>query len=356
MSLTAIHFDRFVRRLHRRFILLRGVEWVGAGLLFGCGGAIVLMPILWWQGQSTFPVALLSLVISTFTGLVIAILRRPTPLDAVMEADGQLNLADLLSTAMLMRRAKNPSNDPWNATLLAIADAQCHQLSPSNVLLRRWTSRRWGGVGLAISLVLTLAAFFNASRRTQAETGPEPIFAPSDPLGAPEQISRSVKDTFAHRSPVRRPGHDPDDSSAESQSEPPHVTTDNDKADAFDSAAHKKNTPSASDPNGTGAGSTVTSGVKSMIPTPDTTSHNDRASRQGRTANGGQSANREDNLDTATTINNGLSGRKTELETTPPWHSPDWATDSQKAGDLIQSSPAYDPYRHLIRDYFDPRR
>ncbi len=273
-----------------------------------------------------------------------------------MEADGQLNLADLLSTAMLMRRARNPSNDPWNSTLLAMADAKCDQLSPSNVLLRRWTSRRWGGVGLAISLVLTLAAFSNASRRTQAETGTEQIFALSDPLGAPEQISRSVKDTLTYRSPVRRPGHDPDDSSAESQSEQSHVTTGDDKADPFDPSAHQKNTPSAGDPNGTGAGSTLTSGVKSTIPTPDTSSRNERASRQGRTASGGQSAKREDKLDTATSTNNGLSGNKTDVEITPPWQGPESVTNPQKVGDLIRSNPAYAPYRDLIRDYFDPHR
>ena len=353
MSTSAPHFDRFARILHQRFVLLRGAERIGLSLLIGCGGALILMPILWWRGSSTLPAVLLTLTISTAIGLVMTLLRRPTPLDAIMLADRQLNLADLLGTAWSIQRSPTAPTDPWKITLLALADAKCRRLSASNVLLARWTSRRWGGVGLAMTLVLMLAVLSGQSTHTQADTGAIQWLSQSDSLGAPAQISRSVADATALHSSAHRPSHDPEDSSAGSPPEQTIVATDSAKTDSFDLAGDNRRPPSAGDPNGSGAGASGTSGVKSTIPQGNETSRNRLASRQGPTAGDGQSANHSDNADNATPLANGLSGAENGSSAVPPWQNHGWSSDQQRAGDLIGSRPTYDPYRNLIRDYFE---
>ncbi len=351
-------FDRFVRNLHRRYFLLRGLERIGLALLFGCGGAVILMPILWWRGGSVFPAAVLSFTISVVIGLVMAILGRPTPLDAIMEADRQLKLADLLGTAWAIRRSslsKSTSPDPWKATLLTLAEMRCRQLSPSTVLLHRWTSRRWGGVGLAMILILTLGLLSSQSARTQAGTESDALFAHPDSLGGPPLIARSVPDTSASHSPTRPRSTDPDDSANESQPSQPGARTDSDKTDPFSPNSADAHPPSAGDPNGSGAGATATSAAKSALPTLDLA--NDHASRpgQGPTASGGQSANLSDNHASDSPPFAGLTGSPNASTNPPPWQNPGWSEAQQKSRDTVQSRPTYEPYRDLIRDYFERR-
>ena len=47
------HFERFLRAVHVRMVLLRGLERIGLCLLAGCAAAIVLVTILIWRGQGT---------------------------------------------------------------------------------------------------------------------------------------------------------------------------------------------------------------------------------------------------------------------------------------------------------------
>jgi len=47
------HFERFLRAVHRRMVLLRGAERIGLCLLAGCAAALVLVPILIWRGQGS---------------------------------------------------------------------------------------------------------------------------------------------------------------------------------------------------------------------------------------------------------------------------------------------------------------
>lgn len=355
MPTSAPHFDRFACILHRRFVLLRGVERIGFCLLVGCGGALILMPILWWRRESTFPVVLLALSISTIIGLVMAILRRPTKLDAIMQADRQLKLADLLGTVLAIQVSTSAPTDPWKITLLALADAKCRRLSASNVLLSRWTSRRWGGVGLAMTLVLVLAVFSSESPRTQAETGAVQLFGPSDSLGVPAQIPRSVAGMARGRASVRPPSHDPDDSSADSPPEQTAGTTDSAKTDPFDSGGDKRHPPSAGDRDGSGAGASGTSGVKSAIPVGVEASNGGMGNRKGPTAGGGQSAKHSDNADSSAPMANGLSGKENGSSAVPPWQGEGWVADGQRAGDLMRSQPVYDAYRELVREYFEHR-
>ena len=376
MAIPAPHFDRLIRSLHRRLVFLRAAERIGACLLIGSGGAALLLPFLWWQGGPAFPLVLFALAIACGTGLLMATLRRPTKLDAAMEADHQLNLHDLLSTALLVSgplspgtpgervrvrgssssvepqtvRTTNAPPDPWAATVLSIADARCRDLSPSKVLLHRWGSRAWGGVGLALSLVLTLALFANRSAPTQAATD---LFATPDNLGVPRSTQPSVVYSPTHPPSLQRPSDSNDNTSAETASGQTTDTTTTDKSPSASAASATANPSSSGDPTAAGAGASGTSRPPSVLPTLPNAASRTTTGGHGPTATGGQADSQNDGRNVGVSAKSGVSGAQQPLPPAAPWAAPNWPADQDRAMDQIRSGPTYDPYRDLIRAYFN---
>src|SRR5258706_3573545 len=118
-------FERFLRAVHLRMVLLRGLERIGICLLGGCAVALILMPILIWRGQGTGEFVAATLGAAALAGLGWAVAVRPTKLAAAMEADRQLRLSDLLGTALALRRES--AVDEIGLTVLAMAEARCRQ-------------------------------------------------------------------------------------------------------------------------------------------------------------------------------------------------------------------------------------
>src|SRR5688500_16789163 len=100
---------RFLRAVHRRYVLLRVVERVGLGVLAGCGVALVLIAVLVWRGRTAWAPPLWCLAVGAAAGLAWGIWSRPARLTAAAEADRQLGLDELLGTALTLRGA----GDPW---------------------------------------------------------------------------------------------------------------------------------------------------------------------------------------------------------------------------------------------------
>src|SRR3954454_7289371 len=150
--------DRFLRRVHRRYVALRAAEGLGLGALAGCGVGLVSLALLWWEGRAALGPSAAAVAFGACVGLAWGVARRPRLLDAATEADRQLGLADLLGTALTAgHHLVNDQPDPWAASVLAAAKARCRTLAPSAVALNRLAARAWGGIGLATALLLTLA-------------------------------------------------------------------------------------------------------------------------------------------------------------------------------------------------------
>ncbi len=141
MSFSNGHFERFIRRLHRRQVAVRIVERAGIALLAGCGVAILLMLLLIWRGQPAFPVALSTLAIAIVGGVAWGVVERPSQLASAIEADRQLHLSDLLSTALTL--PQEDVLDQWASTILRSAEEHCRRLNTSAVVLGRL-----GGAGM----------------------------------------------------------------------------------------------------------------------------------------------------------------------------------------------------------------
>ena len=137
-----------------------GLEQVGVALLIT---ALVLLPPQvygLWRGYLTFELSVISLTVGLTLGVTYAIRHRPTQLSAAIEADKLLGLSELLSTASALRFQRDiAASDAWPANFLLLADSHCQKLSAhfSSVTFRQWGRRAWGGLGLIMALVFTLA-------------------------------------------------------------------------------------------------------------------------------------------------------------------------------------------------------
>src|SRR5689334_19981565 len=122
MKIDAPNFDRFVRSVHRRMTLVRIAERIGVCVAIASGAAMILLPIRAWRGESTFPLALVMLAGGALTGIAWGTVRRPEIFDSTIEADRQLDLHDLLATALMLRKKIYSDMDAWQRAVIHVAE------------------------------------------------------------------------------------------------------------------------------------------------------------------------------------------------------------------------------------------
>ena len=127
-------------------MLVRIAESIAISTAVASAVGLAVLPVLWWRGQSSMPLALAMLGAGCCFGLILGISRKPSRLQAAIEADKQLGLNDLLGTVMLLTQSQ--SGLAWQATVAAIADDRCRSLNPSAVFVSRIDLRGWAGVGI----------------------------------------------------------------------------------------------------------------------------------------------------------------------------------------------------------------
>src|SRR5438045_4700238 len=154
--------DQFLARVHRKWMIVRAVERIGLCILIASVLAAILAAVLIWRAESGMNVILVCLGAGTLAGAVVGWMTRPSLLDAAIEVDRQLDLADLLATAISIRRNQTVVADSldqqWSSTILALAEARCSAIANEALMLRRFGIRAWGGIGLCTAIVLTLGA------------------------------------------------------------------------------------------------------------------------------------------------------------------------------------------------------
>jgi hypothetical protein len=154
------HLDSYLQRTHRRWIFWRILESIGTAAAIACAFAFVLSLILLMRGESGLLLVASCMSVGLITGAILGWIRRPTILNTATEIDHQFGLSDLLATALAIRQSKtfvaDSQDQNWSLTVLSIADARSIQLANQSLILRRYGSRAWGGIGLATATVLTL--------------------------------------------------------------------------------------------------------------------------------------------------------------------------------------------------------
>lgn len=356
MPALASPLDRFLRAVHRRHVFLRGMERTATGFLAGCAAALLVTPLLIWRDQSPVPPALAAILLGTLIGLLWGIVRRPTLLAAAAEADRQLRLADLLLTSLAART----SSDPWALAVIAMADARCRDLRPRQVVLNRFGTRAWSGVGLcgAMMSVLLLAGSPGEARAAggglnsgkaklpQRDARRERPLLPAAPLATRRSIPAGRDNDAERPAPGAAPVPENGDSTTAGKAASPDGNV-------------APSAPAGGEAGGANAGAGETR-IARPIPPPDqpgAVAGEDAPQPRpaGGTPSGGAgNATRpsENGAPGATGSTASVAG---DGVTVPPWQGDGRAADARRAKDAVDSGQVPPAYRDIVRDYFDRR-
>ena len=337
-------FEQFVRRVRRRFLVLRLLERAGIGILLACAAAVPLLLIALWRDQPALPIAAVALIVGATAGVLWGILTRPTPIETALEVDRQLGWADLLGSALAVGEG---TGDPWAQAVTASADARCRGISPSSVILNRLGARAWGGIGLAASLVVTLGLLptYPTLSEAREERPPAPLHSL---LASRANEHSSFKAAPGGRRAAR--AEEPQDANATREGSGSDVAPDQKTG----SPGAELTRPPRADGNleEQGSGSSRTD-VKDSGAVPRAQQATGAASNSHGTnaaAGSGKSASSQQGSDEAVS---GVGSTEQSAPSAPPWQSSDWPRQVQRAHEAMESGRVPDSYRDVVRGYFD---
>lgn len=321
----------FIAAVRRRIAMSR----VGTSIAIGIGGAscagLALMPILWWRGEPAMGMVIGLLGLGAIFGMIWGISRRPTRLEAAVEADRQLGLHDLLGTIELLG---STDQSEFGLALAAFAELRCRSLRPSDVIVNRIGLRKWAGVAILGGLLVTFGLF---SARTETSAS-----AAASALSNSVEQSEEVGITGGSQAPAERPPGPggTDESNRRFQQDRPD-DSDGDAASRGNELAH---TSGMNASVGSGSALTQTNSRARRQEFPD--GKGDHSHTGVAAAGQGQPA-----LDA---IAPGDTNSRIAVGAAPkshaaPWTSAVWAADAQKA---INAGEVPDEDSDLVRDYF----
>jgi len=337
---SANHLERFIRRVYRRLVALRLLEWAGMGFAAGCVAAMLLVIFLRDRSQSSLILATIVMAIGAMLGFVASLLRRPRIIDAAVEADRQLDLADLLATAWQLE--KSPTKEDFEEAVLLLANDRAATLQPRSVVLHRMGIRAWSGIGLAGALVLTVAIFTANPIDTEAATSP--FFSPT----ATNKTQGDQKHTVAtNDSPsAHRPNISADHPGGEDDPLPGTGNTDTTTKTSSGQGIDTQTT----NPNGAGTGSGQ-SAFKPEKSNPLSNGVNSsRTNNNGKVASG--VGNSSDNNGASGNSSSTSAGNSSKSPSAPAWKSDSWPSAQQAADNAISTGQIPPAYHDLVREYF----
>ncbi len=337
MRASPDHVQQFVRAARLRWMLWRIVERIGIGLLIGCPLAFILSLLLLWRGESAVSLVVGIFALGALLGLTVGILSRPSLLETAMEADRQLNLHDLLGTAIQLQNSRY-LDDAWRENFRSLAEARVRSISPSQLVLNRLGARAWGGIGLSAALVMTVALM---------TTMPSESMARLDRAQNLESFEVTEKPSAkSNLAPVAsRSGSQRGDAAPEATSRSAHSI---DASRAHDSvpgdATHATNP--TGDGAGDGAGQTEAS---SRPPSLDLAAAPGAPDAHGDTVASGTGSSAPDGSGESA---HPAVARTPAYRSLPPWQSSSWPADRDAAMQSLRTGKIPDRYRDLVREYF----
>jgi hypothetical protein len=341
MAMSPPH-QRFIRAVHRRLVLARAVEHLGLCTLAGSLMLVMLLPILLWRGETTLPIMMGVALACIITAIVLTIRRWPNEMLAAGEADRQLNLADLLATSVQLRNTSQPADDVLSPTVLAMADARCGQLSPSTIVLNRLGARAWGGIGLSIALVITLACIPTIWPATSTASDTNPF----SPAASPQENQTHLSSTDAVQPALHTSNFDP------TNEDNTRIGLTEQQAVADHSNGQNANHSSTNSNAGSGrdAGTTSATAVETPMRNINANSANTNSSRTGSAAGGVGSTTNAGVKSSLTGTDSLVNSQSRNL---PPWQAEGWSQASQSANDAVSNGTIPANYRDMVHAYFD---
>ena len=352
---------RQLRRLHRRLVVVRLVEHAGLGLFGACALVALLIPVLLWRGQPAWGLVAWAAGGGVMVGIVWGLRRLPTRLDAAVEADRQLGLADLLGTALALCQAlgKRPATwDPWAAAVLASAEAQSRSLRASAVAVSRLGVRAWGGIGLAAALVLALASLSTYPADVRAGEDQSAARRNSTPTAPGQRIDDPPLVAAPWQSPARHPPA-PAEQAGDGRERPSAPKADRSPTEARERDGGANQTPRTTD-SGSDANHAQGGLARNDAATGQPRSHGDRqptgdgqADRAPGAHAGGGGVQATSDVPRLPGLSSVTGGGLDLSRETPPWGSDTWPADTERARRALDAGQVPDRYRDFVRRYFE---
>jgi hypothetical protein len=334
--------DHFVRRVYRRLVVLRLLEWSGLGFAAGCATSLISILVLRNQSDSTFLIAAMQMAFGMVVGFIAALLRRPRMIEAAVEADRQLELADLLATAWQLET--NPHRESFEEAVLLIANGKAAHLQPRSVVLHRLSVRAWSGIGLAGALVLTVAILTANPIDTEAASSPFGVQNASNKARQDQKTSARNSEPSARRPTAISNDHP----GGEDDPLPGAGKT----TDTTTNATRGQNSDvQASNPNGAGASAGKSAATADQSNPVSAGVNSSRFNTNGNSASG--VGNSSENANAARGNNSSTSaGNSSKSQSAPAWKSDSWPAARQAADAAISAGQVPPAYHDLVREYF----
>ena len=331
----------YISAVRRRILIIRLAESIALSIALASIAGLILIPILWYRGQSAVPLAEALIVLGCAVGLIRGISRRPTRLDAAIEADRQLKLHDLLGTVLTLERCQSPAD--WQISMAALADHRCRSLHPSAIIASRLGLRAWTGVGVLTALLITCALLTTRPTPATADFAAMPEIASN----LPAQSYLPTQALGAQSAALSRPpgpgGNDADSPAKFEQDRPDNSALD---------PVSKKNGPEFSSTGASassGSGTATTANPSLARKYPQIQTPGDGLANNGHLASGNGVSNSKakisgENLSTAAS---GATPKQIA-----PWASGQSPADATLGNQSNVSGKVPDEDADLIRDYF----
>jgi hypothetical protein len=338
------HLRRFLRDVHRRLVLLRLFERIGIAIAIACGLALPLMAMLAWHGASATLPVLACIGLGLIGGAAWGVTQIPTMMEAAIEADRQLQWADLLGTALALR---GTSGDPWRSAVLVDADRRCSGVSASFLLLRRLGPRAWSGIALLATLVLTLCAWIGSPTPSLAHDAA--ITSVTSPVG-PGDVGNQPLLTPIAINAIRPSAAPPDGEDAAPANQPPAAPDDKSSASAPTPAGDVSDKQNAAADGQGGSLGRSRFAPSPASPPPDSVTPGRASSADGKHA-GGNATSTDDSLPGSATTGGRVGHAAANQHSGVPWTS-DWSAGVEAAGRALTAGEVPPADRELVRDYF----
>ncbi len=321
-------------------LFIQFVEAAGAGILGGAIVGMILAGVLLYRGEAVLGVAGIALVVGLVCGIVFRLVRRPRLLATLIDADRQLGLHDLISTAWAIR---HQSDDPFAVAVLAEAEQRLANLSTSSVVLGRLGRRGWGGAVLTTALLLTMGLVSNNPVDTQASAAVNPM------------ALRNAQRRVAMNE--RRLGMSTANATEAEPFLPDYPGGHNDNRDPMANTAAMKIAGNSADgndgnetadPSGTGGGSAKSNNSKTggnLNPTGSNARGHENGAAAGGVGSAGNAGGKRGSSGAA-------AGDSATNAGDAPWQSDSWLDAQAAAERAIRSGAVPAGYEEIVREYF----
>jgi hypothetical protein len=331
--------DRFIGAVHRRMVVLRFMECIGIATLVAMLGAGALMA----RAQNRISLVLGALAIGVFAGIVWAIARIPNRFAAALEADKQLDLADLLATATTATTAEVAGNDLWGRAVVMMAEQRCRSLRPSEIVVARLGIRGWTGIGLVSSVILAMGLVNSGARSIHASSDGSAFVNPA------EILRTDANRGWTNASSMRETNND--DRAGIREGRFGETSQVNDSASDSLKAISSSGVGNYGDANGSTGGSARSRETVAVNQTLNTQTVGREAARGGELSGGAGGVN---NNSAGTDDRAGVRGGPSQSISSPPWRSGQRPAAREAGFESLRLNRGPDAYRDLVRDYFLP--